>query len=139
MVDLMNEKVVSAMFETLPMEITVIDANDKVIGWNKHNNRLFYRPMAAMEMDFRDCHPKESLDLVEKIIRDFKDKKRDKATFWIEMRIDKEKNIRHKILIEFYALRDTDGSYLGCMECTMDVEDIMHLEGERRLLNESEK
>ncbi len=29
---------------------------------------------------------------------------------------------KHKILIEFYALRDDGGKYLGCMECTQDVE-----------------
>ena len=29
MIDSMNEQVVKALIETLPMEITVIDANDK--------------------------------------------------------------------------------------------------------------
>jgi PAS domain S-box-containing protein len=137
MVDLMNEAVVKAMFETLPVEITVIDANDKVIGWNKHHNRLFYRPMAAMEMDFRECHPKKSLDLVEKIVTEMKQGKRDKARFWIDMTVNKETGERHKILIEFYALRDMYGKYLGCMECTQDVEEHRHLEGERRLIDES--
>jgi DUF438 domain-containing protein len=53
MIDAMNEQIVKAMYETLPCEITVIDAHDKVIGWNKHHNRLFYRPQECMEMDFR--------------------------------------------------------------------------------------
>jgi hypothetical protein len=39
MIDRMNEQVVKAMFETLPAEITVIDANDEVIGWNRHETR----------------------------------------------------------------------------------------------------
>ena len=38
---------------------------------------------------------------------------------------------KHKILIEFYALRDAKGRYLGCMECTQDVQDIIGLQGRR--------
>ncbi len=137
MVDLMNEEIVKAMFEILPMEVTVIDANDKVIGWNKHNNRLFYRPMACMEMNFRECHPQKSLPLVEKIIGEMKAGTRDKARFWINMTVDKETGTKHKIMIEFYALRDVNRKYIGCLECTQDVEEIMHLEGERRLIDEA--
>lgn len=136
MIDAMDGKVINAMYETLPVEITVIDANDKVLSWNKHHNRHFYRPMACMGMDFRECHPQKSLDMVEKIVREMKEGKREKASFWIDLTVDKEKNIRHKVLIEFFALRDETNQYLGCMECTMDVEDIMHLEGERRLMDE---
>jgi hypothetical protein len=137
--DEIDDKTISAMFETVPMEITVIDANDKVTGWNKHNGRLFYRPMAAMGMDFRECHPQKSLDLVEKIIGEMKSGARDKARFWIDLTVDKTTGEKHKVLIEFYALRDIRGAYLGCMECTMDVEEIMKLQGEKRLIDEENK
>jgi len=134
MIDRMNEKVVKAIFETLPVEVTVIDAKDEVIGWNKHDERLFKRPYTSMGLNFRDCHPKESLDKVEKIVGEMKAGKRDKARFYIDMGV-KESSNKHKILIEFFALRDEAGKYLGCMECTQDVEEIMHLEGEKRLLD----
>jgi DUF438 domain-containing protein len=134
MIDQMNEKVVKAIFETLPVEVTVIDAKDEVIGWNKHDERLFKRPYTSMGLNFRDCHPKESLDKVEKIVSEMKAGTRDKARFYIDMGV-KEESKKHKILIEFYALRDEAGNYLGCMECTQDVEEIMHLEGEKRLLD----
>jgi DUF438 domain-containing protein len=124
------------MFETFPAEITIIDANDKVIGWNKHHNRLFYRPEACYGMDFRECHPEKSLDLVERIIGEMKSGTRDKARFWIDATISKDTNEKHKIVIEFYALRDTTGAYVGCMESTADIEDLMHLTGEKRLMNE---
>lgn len=134
-IDAMDEKTVNAMFETVPVEITVIGADDKVVGWNKHRNRLFYRPEACMGMDFRECHPQKSLELVEKIVSEMKSGKRDKARFWIDMPVDTARCVRHKVLIEFYALRDTNGDYLGCMECTSDVEEIMHLSGEKRLID----
>ena len=42
---------------------------------------------------------------------------------------------KHKILIEFFALRDEAGKYIGCLEFTRDVEWIRKLEGEKRLLD----
>ena len=58
------------------------------------------------------------------------------ARFWIDMPVEKEKGIKHKVLIDFYALRDANsGAYLGCMESTMDVEEIMQLTGEKRLID----
>jgi PAS domain S-box-containing protein len=136
-IDEMNESIVNAMFETIPMEITIIDANDKVAGWNKRHTRLFYRPEAAMGMDFRDCHPQESLGLVEKIVSAMKSGKRNTARFWIDLTVDKSTGKKHKVLIDFFALRDvTTNAYLGCMECTQDVEEIKALEGEKRLIDE---
>lgn len=134
MIDQMNEKVIKSIIENIPIEITVIDTNDEVIGWNKHENRLFKRPYTSMGSNFRDCHPKESLDKVEKIVKEMKEGKRDVARFWIDMGV-KENEKKHKILIEFYALRDEEGKYLGCMECTQDVEGMRNLQGEKRLLD----
>ncbi len=130
----MNEPIVKAIIEHIPIEITVIDANDEVIGWNKHEYRLFKRPLTSMGLNFRECHPQSSLDKVEKIVSEMKAGTRDKARFWIDMHV-KEEAKPHKILIEFFALRSPEGKYLGCMECTQDVEETMHLEGQKRLLD----
>jgi PAS domain S-box-containing protein len=137
MLDGMNDTVVKALYEALPLEITVIDVNDKVIGWNKHHSRLFYRPMECMGMDFRECHPAESLHLVEKIVSEMKSGKRAKARFWIDLTVNRATNERHKVLIEFFALKTDDGNYAGCMECARDIEEIMHLQGEKRLIDEA--
>ncbi|HET7838403.1 MAG TPA: PAS domain-containing protein [Rectinemataceae bacterium] len=132
----MGEELVRAMYETLPVEITVIDGEDKVVSWNRHDNRLFYRPEVSMGMNFRECHPQESLHLVERIVGDMKSGKRERARFWIDLTVDKKSGLKHKVLIDFYALRNDAGAYMGCMECNLDVEEIRHLEGERRLLDE---
>lgn len=134
LVDRMNKDVLLALIETLPMEITVIDADDEVVGWNKHDSRLFHRPMSSMGLNFRQCHPEQSLPMVEKIVDEMRRGDRDMARFWIDLPVpgDTEK---HKILIEFYALRDLSGNYLGCMECTQDVQHIRRLEGQKRLLD----
>ena len=134
MFDRMDEKLVKALIETIPAEITVIDADDEVVGWNKHETRLFRRPMEAMGMNFRRCHPEKSLEMVERIVAEMKSGARDKARFWIDLEVKKGEP-KHKVLIEFYALRDEKKRYLGCLEFTQDVEDIRRLEGQKRLMD----
>ena len=134
LVDRMDAGMVQSLIETLPLEITVIDANDEVVGWNRHENRLFFRPLTSMGVDFRQCHPETSLHIVEQIVSEMKSGQRNKAAFWIDLPVPGDTR-KHKILIEFYALRDAAGKYLGCMECTQDVEAIRNLAGEKRLLD----
>ena len=134
MLERMDERTVRSMFETMPIEITVIDHNDEVIGWNRHENRVFPRPLTSMGLNFRQCHPEDSLAKVEQIVDEMKAGTRDKASFWIDMAVEPNGK-KHKIFIEFYALRDYDGTYLGCMECDRDVQEIRELKGEKRLLS----
>ena len=54
MIDRMNDEIVKAIIETLPAEITIIDANDEVVGWNKHESRLFKRPLTSMGLNLRE-------------------------------------------------------------------------------------
>jgi DUF438 domain-containing protein len=131
--DQMDATMVQAVIETLPVEITVINDQDEVVGWNKHESRLFRRPLTSMGLNFRQCHPETSLHLVERIVDEMRCGQRDWARFWIDLAVPGSP-AKHKVLIEFYALRDSAGKYLGCMECTQDVDDIRRLEGEKRLL-----
>lgn len=132
--DKMSAELVKAMIETMPVELTVIDANDEVVGWNKHETRIFKRPMTSMGMNFRQCHPQKSLDMVERIVGEMKAGQRDKATFWIDLEVEPGKP-KHKMFIEFHALRDEKGKYLGCMEFTQDVQAIRDLQGQKRLMD----
>lgn len=132
--DNLTPQLIKSILETIPGEITIINDKDEVVGWNKHDTRIFRRPIVAMGANFRECHPQKSLHLVEKIVNEMKEGRRDKARFWIDMKVN-ENEPKHKILIEFYALKSPDGKYLGCMEYDIDIEDIKKLEGEKRLLD----
>ncbi len=133
-IDQMNEAMVQSLIETLPMELTVIDANDEVVGWNRHETRLFRRPMTSMGLNFRQCHPEKSLHMVEQIVSEMKSGQREMCRFWIDLPVPTDTK-PHKILIEFYALRDPAGKYLGCLECTQDVQHIRDLQGQKRLMD----
>lgn len=131
MIGNLPEDVLNALLETVPIEFSVLDANDTVLAWNKHETRIFKRPKSVVGRNVRDCHPKKSLHKVEQILKEMKDGTRDKARFWIDLTMD---DVTHKVLIEYYALRDSDGNYLGCLEASQDITEIQGLEGERRLL-----
>ena len=133
--DRMNERMVHAMIERLPVEVTIIDAKDEVVGWNKNEERIFKRPQTAMGMNFRDCHPKESIDKVVKIVDEMRAGTRDKARFWLDLPIGPN-GAKRKVLIEFFALRDYDGTYLGCMEASQDIQDFRDLQGSWRIGDE---
>ena len=134
MIDRMRDSLVKATWDALPVETTVIDAHDEVVAWNKHETRIFHRPMSSMGLNFRDCHPKESLEKVVQIVEDMRTGKRDTARFWVDVAITPG-GPKHKVLIEFYALRDEKGAYLGCLEAAQDVQDILGISGQKRLLD----
>jgi len=134
MIGKLPEDVLAAILETIPIEFSVIAENDKVLAWNKHETRIFKRPISVIGRDVRDCHPKKSLHKVEQLLREMKEGTRDKARFWIDLSIGPDSN-KQKILIEYYALKDPRGKYIGCLEATQDITEIQSLTGEKRLLD----
>lgn len=130
----LDPKTLDAVLETLPVEFSAVDANDNVLAWNKHDTRIFKRPVGVVGRNVRNCHPKNSLSKVETILEEMKSGKRDKARFWIDLKIDSQDEPQ-KILIEYYALRDTEGNYLGCLEASQNITDIQKITGEKRLLD----
>jgi len=134
MIGKLPENVLQTLLETVPIEFSVIDANDKVLAWNRHTTRIFKRPEAVVGRDVRNCHPKQSLAKVEQILKEMKDGKRDKARFYIDLPLGPHKE-RQKVLIEYYALRDQKHQYLGCVEVSQNIAELQKLTGEKRLLD----
>ena len=134
MIGKIDDKILESVLETIPVEFSIVDKNDKVLAWNKHETRIFKRPVGVVGRDVRNCHPKESLDMVEKILDEMKSGTREKARFWIDLKTDDDSEPQ-KIVIEYYALRDSDGNYLGCLEATQNVTEIQKISGQKRLLD----
>lgn len=134
MIGKLSENILDSLLETLPVEFSVVDENDMVLAWNKHETRIFKRPEGVLGRNVRDCHPKNSLDKVETIISEMKQGKRDTAQFWIDLPIG-DNGEKNKVLIEYYALRDKSSKYLGCLEVTKNIHDIQKITGEKRLLD----
>lgn len=59
MIGELTEEMVNIMLETIPFEFSVIDADDKVLAWNRYDTRLFKRAKSVLGRDVRNCHPKK--------------------------------------------------------------------------------
>ncbi len=124
----MSLEQVLLVFNHLPVDITVVDENDRVLFFNKPKERFFPRSPAIVGRNVNNCHPPESVHIVEEIVETFRKGERDTAMFWIELK-------GRFILIQYFALRNEKGEYKGVMEVSQDATEIRKLEGQRRLLN----
>lgn len=122
-----------ALFLHLPIDITFVDANDKVAFFSHSPNRVFERNRSIIGRDVRMCHPPGSVNIVEQIINDFKSGKENKAVFWMSNFMGRF------IYIEYSAVRDKENNYLGVVEVTQDITQMRKLEGDQRLLSYSDK
>ena len=119
---------IEAIFESMPVEVSFIDVNEKVRYFNKGMNRIFPRHASVIGKDVRNCHPEKSLDKVLTIINDFKTGKRNKAEFWIDLK-------GMKVHIRYFPVKDKNGKYLGTLEVSQDIAPIQAIQGEKRLLD----
>lgn len=124
----MSLEQVLLVFNHLPVDITVVDENDRVLFFNKPKERFFPRSPAIVGRSVNNCHPPESVHIVEEIVETFRKGERDTAMFWIELK-------GRFVLIQYFALRNEKGEYKGVMEVGQDATEIRKLEGQRRLLN----
>ena len=116
------------LFNHLPVDITFIDKDDRVVFYSDPPHRIFPRSKAVIGRTVQNCHPPESVSIVNELLDAFRAGQKNKESFWINMR-------GKVILIEYYALRDAEGSYAGTMEVSQDVTTIKSLKGEKRLLD----
>jgi len=125
----LDRTTVAAMLNTLPVELSFVDA-DETVRYFSHENRekIFGRTRGAIGTKVQNCHPQRSLHMVNAILADFKAGRREVAEFWIEL----EGKFIH---IRYYPVRDPKGTYLGCMEVVQDVTGIRALTGQKRLLD----
>lgn len=130
MIENIKTETIEAMLDTLPVEISFVDKNDEVKYFNKNGDRIFPRPRSIIGRKVQQCHPKKSVHIVNKILEDFKNKKRKVAEFWIDLK-------GRKIYIRYFPIWDKEGNYLGCLEVSQDITDVQKITGERRLLDES--
>jgi PAS domain S-box-containing protein len=127
MIENLSREQLEGILEAIPVEISFVDENDLVKLWNKHETRIFKRPVSVIGKSVQNCHPKQSVDKVNQILSDFKSGRQDSAAFWINLG-------DRKVYIRYFAVRDKAGRYLGTLEATQDITEIRKIEGEKRLL-----
>jgi DUF438 domain-containing protein len=124
----MSLKQAMLLLNHLPVDITMIDENDRVCFFSNPKERFFPRSKAIIGRTVQNCHPPESVHVVNDLVKAFKSGEKDSESFWIQMK-------GRFVLIQYFALRDEDNTYKGCIEVGQDVTDIRKLEGEKRLMD----
>ncbi len=119
---------VNFIFKFLPVDITYVDENDRVVFYNRGEDRVFPRSAGIIGREVKFCHPPKSVDQVLKILEEFKAGRQNTAEFWIQFK-------GLFVHIRYFAVRDDEGVYKGVIEMSQDVTDIRKLEGDKRLLD----
>ena len=104
----------TALLNTIPMEITFVDA-DNINRFFDEGPKVFKRPLMALNREVFSCHPPKIEPMVRSIIDDFRQGRRDLVEVWME------KGGR-TMLVKYMAVRDRDGAYLGTLELIQDME-----------------
>ncbi len=120
---------IDAIMETLPVEVTFVDADDTVAYFNRlDKEKIFVRTRSVVGRKVLKCHPEKSAHAVKQIVDGFKAGSLDKAEFWIDYAGD-------KVLICYFPVHDEEGTYLGTLEVTQRIGEIQKLSGQKRLLD----
>lgn len=118
---------IDAIFNTVPFDMTFVDADDRVKFVTQGSERLFDRPPSVINRPVHLCHPPQSVDVVLDIVNDLRTGVKDSEEFWIQYR-------EKFVYIRYFAVRDRQGKFLGTLEVSQDITDIQRLIGEKRLV-----
>lgn len=119
---------INLIFKHLQVDLSYVDENEICKFYSDTKHRVFPRSPGVIGREVQNCHPKESVYMVEEIIQAFRAGEQDEAEFWIDMG-DKF------IYIIYNAVRDEAGKFRGVLEMMQDVTRIRSLEGSQRLLS----
>ena len=124
----MTVEQVNLLLKTMPLDITYVDENDKVIFYNRGEERVFPRSAGIIGREVKFCHPPKSVGTVLRILEEFRKGTKNESSFWINFK-------GRLIYIRYFAVRDAEKKYRGVIEMSQDITDIKNIEGEKRLLD----
>mgnify|MGYP004617339967 FL=1 len=107
-------KQLTAMLNTIPLEISFVDA-DNINRFFNEGSKVFKRPGMAIDREVFTCHPPKIEKQVRRIIEEFRNGTLDRVPVWMD------KNGR-TMLVTYMAVRDKNNQYLGTMELVQDME-----------------
>ncbi len=114
------ENMLEPVIDSLPVELTLTDADDKIIMWSNIKTEIFHRPDNILGQDVRKCHSEKSMDKLDKLLAGMKSGNIDNQAMIIDCK--GPDGGPAKVRIEYLAVRDFQGKYLGCVEMTNYVE-----------------
>jgi len=125
---ILSVKQLEMIMNHLPVDLTFIDQDDVVRFFSHGKDRIFARTKAVIGRTVQNCHPPQSVHVVNELLADFKAGKKDVEDFWIPFK-------DRFVYIRYFAVRDESGQYMGTLEFTQNVSEIRALEGQKRIMS----
>ena len=124
----LNLKQLNLMLNNIPLDISFVDENDEVKYYSGGKERLFPRSPGIIGRKVQNCHPPKSAHIVQKIVESFKNREKEYAEFYFQM---KDRFIH----IRYFPVYDEEQVYRGVLEVSQDITGIKKLEGQKKLLD----
>lgn len=114
----LNLQQLNTMLNTLPTDLTFIDSDDIVQYYSEGKHQVFTRTRTIIGRDVYLCHPPQLVPVIKELIDSFRSGARDEKTVLMRKgsRLD---------LVRYYAVRDDAGEYIGTVEVTEEISDIV--------------
>ncbi|MDO5063137.1 MAG: PAS domain-containing protein [Peptostreptococcaceae bacterium] len=119
---------INLIYQHMPVDFSYVDENEIVKFYTDTKHRIFPRSKNVIGRDVKNCHPRNSVHIVEEIVEKFRSGEQSEAEFWIN-------KPGLFIYIKYVAVRDQDGKFRGVLEMMQDCTHIRSLEGSQTLLN----
>lgn len=124
---ILSTKELNHMLNTIPGDMTFVDKDNIVKYFSQGKERIFARTKAIIGRSVENCHPPASVHVVDQIVQDLHSGKKDSESFWIKIG-------EKYILIQYFAVRDENGEFLGTLEFSQNIAPIQAITGEKRLV-----
>lgn len=122
---------INLIYQHMPVDLSFVDENEIVKFYTDTEHRVFPRSKNVIGRDVKNCHPRNSVHIVQEIIEKFRTGEQSEAEFWIN-------KPELFIYIKYIAVRDKAGKFRGVLEMMQDCTHIRGLQGSQTLLNWSE-
>lgn len=113
-------KEIQQIFEALPVELDLVDADDNFVWYTHDGDRINDRDVRQLSEPISECHPPKALAHAQQVIDSLR---KGIADVVPSAYMDRG----HRIMTWYIAIRDIDGHYLGTMEVSQKVDQIVDL------------
>lgn len=113
-------KEIQQIFEALPVELDLVDANDNFVWYTHDGDRINDRNVRQLSEPISECHPPKALVHAQQVIDSLRKGIADVVP-------SAYMDHGHRIMTWYIAIRDIDGHYLGTMEVSQKVDQIVDL------------
>lgn len=126
----LSHKELDLILNKLPLEITFVD-KDHIVKYydNGPEEKLLARTPSAIGRDMLNCHPPRVHETVKQLVHDLEIGVKDSQQAWYK----REDGVF--VFIDYIAIRDEEGSFLGILETVQDISKFTKLDSDNRRVN----